>query len=124
MTRLSLLLLLVSVGLTATAQLLLKSGMAAAARAVPGGLELGVETVRAVASSPFIYLGLACFGLSVLTWLAVLARLDVSQAYPFVALGIVITSIGGFFLLKEPVSAIRLAGIGLIFAGVFLVARS
>jgi len=54
----------------------------------------------------------------------VLARSDVSYAYPFVSLGFVFTSLYAFVALHEPLQAGRVGGIALIVLGVFFVARS
>jgi drug/metabolite transporter (DMT)-like permease len=50
--------------------------------------------------------------------------LDVSQAYPFVALGTFMTVLAGHFLLGESVSTLRIAGVTAIGAGVVLVGLS
>ena len=60
--------------------------------------------------------------LSAVAWLWVLSRLDVSLAYPLVSLGFVFTFALGIGWLGEPFSWQRLAGCGLIVAGVLLLA--
>jgi multidrug transporter EmrE-like cation transporter len=52
------------------------------------------------------------------------SKVDVSQAYPAVALGIVITAAAGYFLLGEAINPTRAAGIVLIISGVVAVAVS
>ena len=78
----------------------------------------------AIATSPLVVIGLASFGLSAILWLFVLSRVSLSSAYPFVALGIVITVVAGRFLLGEPIAVAKILGVGLIVAGVLLVATS
>jgi drug/metabolite transporter (DMT)-like permease len=114
------LLALISVTLTATAQLLLKSGVMHLLGSAAGAS----KTAQAISvmSSPLILSGLLCFAASVVTWLAVLSRLDVSQAYPFVSLGIVLTMLGGHYLLGEPLQNTRILGGVLIVAGVLITA--
>jgi drug/metabolite transporter (DMT)-like permease len=114
------LLALISVTLTATAQLLLKSGV----MHLLGSTAAASKTAQAISAmtSPLILSGLLCFAASVLTWLAVLSRLDVSQAYPFVSLGIVLTMLGGHYLLGEPLQNTRILGGVLIVAGVLITA--
>jgi multidrug transporter EmrE-like cation transporter len=68
--------------------------------------------------------GLICFGCSALVWLAVLSRVPLSTAYPFVALGIAITTAAGLLLFNEPFSALKAAGVLLIVCGVVTVAFS
>lgn len=125
MTILSLLLILVSVALSALAQLLMKAGMSTPGVQAALGEGAGIlGAVPAVAFSPLVVLGLFTFGLSAVTWLLVLARVPVSQAYPFVALGIVLTAAGGYLFMGETLSPWRLAGIAAIAVGVVVVASS
>ena len=74
--------------------------------------------------SPWVVVGLLGYVLSTVTWLLVLARADLSVAYPFVSLAFVATSLYGYWALHEPLAPARLSGIALIIGGVFLVARS
>jgi drug/metabolite transporter (DMT)-like permease len=98
--------------LNAGAQLLLKAGT----NAVPLGLRLAIE--------PHILGGLACYVVSVVVWVIGLSKVPVSIAYPMLSLGYVVNAIAAHYLLGESVTPMRLAGIGIIIAGVFLVARS
>jgi multidrug transporter EmrE-like cation transporter len=98
--------------LNAGAQLLLKAGT----NARPLGLELAIE--------PHILGGLACYVVSVVVWIIGLSKVPVSIAYPMLSLGYVINAIAAYYLLHEALSPMRLAGIGIIVAGVFVVARS
>jgi multidrug transporter EmrE-like cation transporter len=75
----------------------------------------------AIAASPLVLIGLASFGLSAVLWLFVLSKVSLSSAYPFVALGIVITVAAGRLLLGEPIPAVKLVGVALIVSGVLAV---
>jgi multidrug transporter EmrE-like cation transporter len=111
-TPLTFSLLLFGVLLNAGAQLLLKAGT----NAVPLGLRLAIE--------PHILGGLACYVVSVVVWVIALSRVPVSIAYPMLSIGYVVNAIAAYYLLGETVSPMRIAGIGVIIVGVFLVARS
>lgn len=113
-----LLMILLSIALSASSQLLLKIGMSSAV--VQGALGQGLVPVlvAVVTKTPFVIVGLLCFGLSAIVWLFVLSRLNVSYAYPFVALGIVLTVGAGHLLLGESISLIQLAGTAAIVGGV------
>jgi multidrug transporter EmrE-like cation transporter len=124
MTRLTALLIGVSVCLSAVGQMLLKAGVgaprvreAAAAGSIP-------DFLIAVAGSWLVWVGLVVFGVSVLLWLNVLTRVEVSTAYPFVALGLILTAAMGYLFFGEAMSAGKIVGIALIAAGVVLVARN
>jgi drug/metabolite transporter (DMT)-like permease len=71
-----------------------------------------------------VVFGLALYFLGALVWLLVLARVDVTMAYPFVGLGFILTMILGAWFLSEPVSAIRIVGTLLVVAGVALISQS
>jgi multidrug transporter EmrE-like cation transporter len=118
------LLILTSVSLSALAQICLKLGMSGeeVQRALADGSRL--RAAGTVAGSPFVFLGLLLYAVGAVVWLLVLARLDVSVAYPFVGIGFVITMLLGFLVLGEPVGALRLAGTLLVAVGVVLVART
>lgn len=117
------LLILVSVSLSAIAQTLFRIGMTRAdvahALREPAGF---AAVARAVVLSPYIWAGLFAYGLGTLLWLLVLSRIPVSLAYPFVALGIILTTLSGMLLLGEQVSRLSIMGIGLIAVGIVLAA--
>jgi multidrug transporter EmrE-like cation transporter len=51
-------------------------------------------------------------------WMLAVSRLEVSYAYPFMALSFVLVPVGSTVLFGEPLPGIRLIGIALIVAGV------
>lgn len=109
--------------LNAVAQLLLKAG----ARGL-GDLSLtfnnaAVLLERALLSAP-ILAGLACYVVSVGVWILALTRVEVSVAYPMLSIGYLVNAVAAWALFAESLSVQRLAGIGIIIAGCWLVARS
>ncbi|WP_068094270.1 DMT family transporter [Novosphingobium rosa] len=114
----SLLLILLSVSLSAIAQLLLKLGVTKVKQG--SALSAGM----AYATSPQIIGGFALYGLGAFVWLYVLSRLPLSAAYPFVGIGFVLTMAFGVLVLGESLSAMRLIGTALIAVGCVCVARS
>jgi drug/metabolite transporter (DMT)-like permease len=73
---------------------------------------------------PSLWFALSAYGLSVVVWLVGLSRVPVSQAYPLLSMGYVINVGLAWWLLGEVPNAQRVIGIGVIVAGVVLVARS
>lgn len=73
---------------------------------------------------PSLWFALSAYGLSVVVWLVGLSRVPVSQAYPMLSMGYVINIGLAWWLLGEMPNAQRVIGIGVIVAGVVLVARS
>jgi multidrug transporter EmrE-like cation transporter len=117
-------LVLSGVMLNACAQLLLKAG----ARSVghfsfsPLG-ELWNAGLKLATSLPIIG-GLSCYVISVVVWIMALSRVEVSVAYPMLSIGYVVNAGLAWWLFGEAVSPMRLAGIGVIIVGVYLVAKS
>ncbi|HTM63627.1 MAG TPA: EamA family transporter [Gammaproteobacteria bacterium] len=116
-------LILVGVLLNAGAQLLLKAGMGqighfefSAANVVPIGIK--------VMANPPIVSGLALYVISVGVWLMVLSRVQVSFAYPMLSIGYVVNAVAANYLFGEPLTSMRILGIFIIIAGVYLVAQS
>ena len=116
-------LLMLGVFLNATAQLLLKAGTNAVGQfefssgnIVPVGMKLALE--------PHILGGVICYVVSLVVWILGLSRVEVSIAYPMLSIGYVLNAVAAWYLFGEAVSVTRLAGIGVIIIGVYIVARS
>jgi multidrug transporter EmrE-like cation transporter len=115
-------LILFGVLLNASAQLLLKAGMERIGQFAfswSNALPIGMQ----VAANPYVLIGLACYVISVMVWLLVLSRIDVSVAYPMVSLGYVVNALIAYYWLGEELSFLRILGIVIILFGVFLVAK-
>jgi multidrug transporter EmrE-like cation transporter len=115
-------LILLGVLLNAAAQLMLKSGMNqighfdfSMANAVPIGLK--------VMANPPILTGLLMYVMSVGVWLLVLSRVQVSYAYPMLSIGYIVNALAANYLFGEPLTSMRVLGIFIIIAGVYLVAQ-
>jgi multidrug transporter EmrE-like cation transporter len=119
----SILLALVSVALNAAAQLALKQGTRVLGVAA-NDVSSGFTVLWRAAYNPWVWAGLGAYVLSVALWILVLSRLEVSYAYPIVSLGYVMAAGAAWALWREDVSVMRMVGIGVICAGVVLVARS
>lgn len=74
--------------------------------------------------SPLVLLGLVLYGVGAIAWIAVLTRMDLSLAYPFLALNFVLVALVSRFFLGETIPSLRWLGIGVICIGILLVARS
>jgi uncharacterized membrane protein len=114
---------LLSVLLTSVAQITLKLGT----RAIRSQVDAGTGWVRyliAACLNWHVLLGFALYGASAVVWLIVLAKAQVSYAYPFVSLGFVLTGIAAVVVLGEPLSVARVIGTACICMGVVIVARS
>lgn len=123
MTRAVFLLILISVLMSSLAQIVLKAGMSSTSvvRGLDGGLQWA--TVLSIATNPYVIGGLAIYFASAVVWLLVLARVEVSLAYPFVGLGFIVTMVLGWWLHGDALNPMRIAGTLLIATGVAVLAR-
>jgi multidrug transporter EmrE-like cation transporter len=115
-----LVLALFSICLSVTAQFLFKAGARQLRDSNATGL---VNLVRAMIVNPPILGGFLLYGVGAMVWLAVLARWDVSKAYPLVGAGFMLTLLVGAAR-GEAVSPVRIAGVVCICIGVVLVSRT
>jgi len=104
-------------------QLLLKTGMNRL-----GNFQLSLNAlipvfIRAFLN-PYILLGLGCYVTGFLIWLIVLAKAEVSYAYPLISVGYVLTAVMGWWLLGENVTWLRISGILITCVGVFIISQS
>ncbi len=74
--------------------------------------------------TPLVMGGLFLYALGAISWIAVLRRMDLSYAYPFLALNFVLIALVGQFVLGEAVPWIRWVGIAAICVGILLIANS
>ena len=78
--------------MSAVAQILLKVGMAGSevqTALEDSGNRMGL--LRMILLDPYILIGFALYGAGTILWLFVLARVDVSVAYPWIGLAVVMT---------------------------------
>ncbi len=108
---------IISISLSALAQLVMKIGMTKVRLAGAAGTDL----LWSIALSPFVIGGLALYGVGAVLWLMVLSKAPLSMAYPLVSLGFVFVALLSWSLLGETLPVGRIAGIALILAGVVLV---
>lgn len=116
-------LIFISVCLSAFSQVVLRYGMTRPAVAdALSGANSAPAIILAIARSPFVIGGLSCYGLGAILWLLVLSKIPVSYAYPFVSLGIVLTTLAGVVVLREAITFTSCVGIALIISGILFVA--
>ena len=116
-------LILLSVSLSAIAQLCLK--LAASSPALKETIKLGFfPFITSVITSPLLILGLLIYGASVALWVWILSKVELSAAYPYVSLGFVLTMLFGIIILDENVGILRITGTLLIVSGCVLIGKS
>jgi drug/metabolite transporter (DMT)-like permease len=109
-----------SVMVSVIGQTILKLGVRHPELAMTGPMAVALFILR----SPLVMLGLLMYSIGALAWIVVLSRLDLSYAYPFLALNFVLVAIVSRVVLAEAIPGLRWLGIGFICVGILLVARS
>ena len=116
-------LIIAGVLLNAMAQLCIKQGMRSVG-AFAFTLDNLVPVGMKVAVNPYVLSGMSCYAVSIVVWLMVLSRVDVSYAYPLLSIGYIVTALAGKALFGEAFGFDRWAGIFVICLGVYLITRS
>lgn len=117
------LVILCTVFMSACAQLMLKIGATTTLgphQPVEGPVALALRVIL----SPMIMGGIFTYGVSVLIWIWVLSRVELSVAYPFVGLSFIFTLLFGMFFLGETINTAKLVGTLMITIGCVFVAQS
>lgn len=115
--------ILFTVMTNAAAQLMLKHGMMTLGPLSLAGANPLLKVLQVV-FSPWVFLGLCTFVVSMASHLFVLSKVELSFAYPFLSLAYVAVAVFAFFVFHEDMNALRWAGIGLICVGTVLIAQS
>jgi drug/metabolite transporter (DMT)-like permease len=124
MSKSVLALIFTSVAMSALAQIVLKAGMSSpAVLASLAGADRW-QAAWAIGSNGKVLLGMFVYFASAIVWLFVLSRVEVSLAYPFVALGFVLTMVLGWLVHGDALGTQRVAGTLLIAVGAVMVGRS
>ena len=116
-------LILSSVFLNALAQIFIRQGMLKL-----GSVSFNMEQIWNMALSVFtnMYLlsGMFSYGISIILWMIVLSKVNVSLAYPFLSVGYVVTAVLAYLIFKEPLTVQKIFGIAIICLGVVILKYS
>ena len=115
------LLVITAIFISVTGEMFLKSGMNRIGLFTFSNL---FPTLGRILTSPRILTGFGFFALGAMFWLAALSRVNLSWAYPMLAIGYILVLIFSTVFLKEHVSPIRWTGALIIVLGIILVYRS
>lgn len=117
----NILLILLSVLLNCAAQLFIRKGMLVNGELTSGNI---VTSLLPMVTNIWLWAAMICYAVSIFLWMAVLSKVEVSFAYPFLSIGYVVAAIVGFYFFGEHLSMTRILGISVICVGVFLISRS
>jgi drug/metabolite transporter (DMT)-like permease len=80
----------------------------------------GMEAIALALRAPSLYLALFLYGGATLLWIWILSRVSLSQAYPWVAVGMVVVPLLGWLVFGERVAPVFWLGVAFIVVGVAL----
>ncbi|MBC7232621.1 MAG: EamA family transporter [Chloroflexi bacterium] len=102
-----------------TGQLLMKTGL----NQLGALTDINLAVFFRMVFNPYVFGGIASYGIGFIAYLFALSRLDQSFAYPMFALGYVLVPLYNWIVMHEPFSVARLVGILLVLVGVSLISR-
>jgi multidrug transporter EmrE-like cation transporter len=110
---------IISIVLNAAANILMKAGALK-----PKESNQLFDVVVNMVMNPVIIAGIICFALGLAAYNYVLIKINLSVAYPVnTSLGYILVILVSWLVLKETITPVQLGGIGMIIAGVWMVAR-
>ena len=83
-----------------------------------------IRTYLRIFLSPYVIAGIVTYILSMFLWLYSLTKVDLSFAYPFLALSYALILVFSRIFLHERISPLRIIGVFVICLGVLVVSRS
>jgi multidrug transporter EmrE-like cation transporter len=85
------------------------------------GMDFGLGFLEAALATPALWVTILCYIGTFIAWMAVLMRMDLNRAFPLTALSFVTVPILARVLFGEELPPMRVAGIAVIIAGVFMI---
>jgi len=115
--------ILLSILMSSTAHVFLKKGMMTHALSVvnPDGF---ISLVWTVGTNPWVMGGMFLHVSALVVWLWALSKVDISFAYPFLALGYVLVSAMAWLWLGEELNLMKVRGMGIIVLGILVLAKA
>ena len=119
----NIIIILLSISISSTGHIFLKKGMMThALNAVKSDSIFGL--VWTVGTNPWIIGGVFLQILALVAWLWALSKVEISFAYPFLALGYVLVSAMAWLWLGEELNPMKIAGMGIIIIGILVLAKA
>ncbi|MED0738688.1 SMR family transporter [Aneurinibacillus thermoaerophilus] len=79
--------------------------------------------IKHLTNIPILF-GLFLYGLSALFWIFAISKVQLSYAYPMVAIGYVFVFVFSVLLFNESISNLRIVGLLTIIIGIMIIAKS
>lgn len=119
-----LLLVVLAASMTVASNLMLRAGVTRA-----GGFTLSLDSLFPdlfnLARQPLFITGLTFYALAALVWFRVISTENLNSSYPvLVGMTFFLVTVGATLLFREPISWLKVFGLGLIMIGIVVVSRS
>ena len=115
--------IILSILISSTAHIFLKKGMMAYTLNATKSDDI-ISLTWVVGTNPWVMCGMFLHVSALVVWLWALSKVDISFAYPFLALGYVLVSAMAWFWLGEELNSMKILGMGVIIAGILVLARA
>ena len=116
-------LIAVTIAFTVTGQLLVKHGTQQLG-SFPRSLAEAFPFILTALTNVWILVGLGCAVMAALAWIGAVSLSEISFAYPFMGLAIVLVVALSPLVVGESVPAARWIGVALVCAGLFITTRT
>lgn len=101
--------------ISCSAQLCIKKGMMIIGE-ITGGMQGFIAVLPVMITNFYLWISAICYVVSILLWLVVLSKVDVSYAYPFSSIGYILSAVVG--------TLVWVIGIIVICVDIILILRS
>ena len=115
--------IILSILMSSTAHVLLKKGMMTHTLGTVSSDGI-FGLVWAVGTNLWVMGGMLLHVSALVVWLWALSKVDISFAYPFLALGYILVSAMAWFWLGEELSPMKILGMGIIVVGILVLAKA
>lgn len=113
----NIILIITSVLLNCAAQLLIRKGMLVEGEI---GLQNILSHMGSMATNLWLWSALICFLGSILLWVVVLSRVEVSYAYVFNSIGYIVLTVCAYLLFNESISVYKIVGMAVVIVGLII----
>ncbi len=81
-----------------------------------------IDFIKFAFTTPALFFAFTCYGFSVILWVYVLSKTELTFVYPFTVLTYVLVIIGGYLFFQENISLNKLVGSIVAITGIIIIA--
>ena len=119
----NIIIIILSIMMSSSAHIFLKKGMMTHAQNNIKTVGF-VDLFWTVGTNPWVVGGMLLHVSALIVWLWALSKVDISFAYPFLALGYVLVSAMAWIWLGENITSMRIFAMIIIIIGIFILAKA